>query len=129
MNAVDIAACTVNTVIRLHGTTEIRDARLCLTCIVSGKLVLVIKNKAVMLVLICKYRAFSIDIVLIILVLIEMIGRYVRNNGNIGLAYHAVQLKRAELKNGNIVFAHIVNIAKQRPAYIAAEVYSAALSL
>ena len=67
MNAVDIAACTVNTVIRLHGTTEIRDARLCLTGIVSRKFVIVIKNKAIMLVLICKYRAFSIDIVLICL--------------------------------------------------------------
>ena len=82
-----------------------------------------------MLVLICKYRAFSIDIVLIILVLIEMIGRYVSNNGNIRLAYHAVQLKRAELENGNVACFHIVNIAKQRPAYIAAEVYSVALSL
>ena len=88
-----------------------------------------IENKAVMLVLICKYRAFCINIVLIILVLIEMVRRYVSNNGNIRLAHHAVQLKRAELKNGNIGFVHVVNIAKQRPAYIAAEVYSVALSL
>ena len=78
--------------------------------VVWCKFVLVVKNKSVVFVLIRKYRAFGIDIILIILMLIKMVRRYVRYHGDIGFADHAVQLERAELENCSIVFSHIVNI-------------------
>ena len=93
VHAIDHAACAVNAVLGLNSAAEIRYVGLCFFGVVWCKFVLVVKNKSVVFVLIRKYRAFGIDIILIILMLIKMVRRYVRYHGDIGLTDHAVQLE------------------------------------
>ena len=88
--------------------------------IILGMFVIQLEYKLAVSCLIYKNRALGVNIILIIQMLIKMVGGNIGYQRNIGLAVHAVQLERAELKNDNVVFLDFIYLAKQRMTYIAA---------
>ena len=74
--------------------------------------------------LVLEDRALGVDVVLIVPVLIQMVGRDVGHDGDIRRADHAVQLEGAQLQHGDVVGADVRGLAQQRMPDVPAEMHA-----
>ena len=91
--------------------------------VIGAVLIIKVQNQLVILVLMLKLRPLCVDIILIVLVLIQVVGGNVGDDGHIGLAVHAVELEGAELQHSDIVCHGLRNLTQPRVADVAAQMH------
>ena len=85
-------------------------------------LVVKVQHKSVALVLTVINRALCIYVVLKVLVLVKMVRSEIGYYRNIRVAFHAVKLKRTQLKHGDVVLPYLRRLAEKRMPDVSAEV-------